>query len=63
MINSAYSTGGAQAVIDTLKANFDIDINHYLEVDFKSFQEIVNDHRQRHGVPARAHPRPGDSGC
>ena len=29
-------------VIDTLKGNFGIDINHYLEVDFKSFQEIVN---------------------
>ena len=42
MINSAYSTGGAQLVVDTLKANFDIDINHYLEVDFKSFREIVN---------------------
>ena len=28
--------------IDTLKANFGIDINHYLEVDFKSFQEIVD---------------------
>jgi LCP family protein required for cell wall assembly len=41
MINSAYSTGGAQLVIDTLKANFDIDISHYLEVDFESFREIV----------------------
>jgi len=42
-INSAYSIGGPQLVADTLKANFDIDINHYLEVDFKSFQEIVNE--------------------
>ena len=42
-INSAYSDGGAQLVADTLKANFDIDINHYLQVDFKSFQEIVNE--------------------
>ena len=41
-INAAYANDGAQGVIDTLKANFDIDINHYLEVDFKSFQEIVN---------------------
>ncbi len=41
-INTAYSIGGPQLVADTLKANFDIDINHYLEVDFKSFQEIVN---------------------
>ena len=29
-------------MIDTLKENFEIDINHYLEVDFKSFQEIVD---------------------
>jgi LCP family protein required for cell wall assembly len=41
-INAAYSNDGPQGVIDTLKANFDIDINHYLEVDFKSFQEIVD---------------------
>jgi LCP family protein required for cell wall assembly len=41
-INSAYSTGGPQAVIDTLKANFGIDINHYMEVDFESFQAIVD---------------------
>jgi LCP family protein required for cell wall assembly len=42
-INSAYSEGGADLVAQTLKANFDIDINHYLEVDFKSFREIVNE--------------------
>jgi anionic cell wall polymer biosynthesis LytR-Cps2A-Psr (LCP) family protein len=30
-------------VIQTLKVNFGIDINHYLEVDFKSFQEIVDE--------------------
>ena len=41
-INTAYSIGGPQLVADTLKANFDIDVNHYLEVNFKSFQEIVN---------------------
>jgi LCP family protein required for cell wall assembly len=42
MINSAYSTGGPQLVIATLSANFGIDINHYMEVDFKSFEAIVN---------------------
>jgi LCP family protein required for cell wall assembly len=41
-INAAYASGGPQAVIDTLKGNFGIDINHYLEVDFQSFQEIVD---------------------
>ncbi len=45
MINSAYSAanGGPKLVVETLKANFDIDINHYLEVDFQSFKEIVNE--------------------
>ena len=41
-INAAYSAGGPQLVIDTLKENFDIDIHHYIEVDFKSFQDIVD---------------------
>lgn len=40
-INAAYSIGGPQAVIDTLRDNFGIDINHYLEVDFKSFQAVI----------------------
>jgi len=43
MINSAYAIGGPQLVVQTLKANFDIEVNHYLEVDFKSFREIVNE--------------------
>jgi LCP family protein required for cell wall assembly len=39
-INAAFNEG-PDKVIETLKANFDIDINHYLEVDFQSFQGIV----------------------
>jgi LCP family protein required for cell wall assembly len=41
-INSAYNAGGAQKVIDTIQSNFDIPIHHYLEVDFASFEGIVN---------------------
>jgi LCP family protein required for cell wall assembly len=40
-INSAYDTGGAQAVVDMLAENFGIRINNYLEVDFESFRQIV----------------------
>ena len=43
-INAAYNTdlgGGADTVIQTLKANFGIAINHYLAVDFNSFRGIV----------------------
>jgi polyisoprenyl-teichoic acid--peptidoglycan teichoic acid transferase len=39
-INAAFNKGPSK-VIETLKTNFDIDINHYLEVDFRSFQGIV----------------------
>ena len=42
-INAAYALGGPDLVIKTLSANFDIDINHYLEVNFESFREIVNE--------------------
>jgi len=40
-INAAFNYG-PQKVIDTLQANFGIPINHYLEVDFASFQGIVD---------------------
>ena len=40
-INAAFNAG-PQRVIDTIKANFDIDIHHYLEIDFSSFEGIVN---------------------
>lgn len=41
-INTAYSyDDGPQRLIDTIKANFDIDINHYAEINFASFEGIV----------------------
>ncbi len=40
-INAAYDANGAQGVIDTLKVNFGIDIHHYMQVDFESFQAVV----------------------
>jgi LCP family protein required for cell wall assembly len=40
-INAAFNKG-PQLVIDTLKADFDVDIQHYLEVNFKTFEDIVN---------------------
>jgi LCP family protein required for cell wall assembly len=41
-INAAFDNGGPQKVIDTLKADFNIDISHYIQVDFESFQKIVD---------------------
>jgi LCP family protein required for cell wall assembly len=40
-INAAYNDG-PQAVIDTMKANFDIPINHYVEVNFVAFSKLVD---------------------
>ena len=40
-INSAYDAG-PQRVIDMLKRDFNISINHFVQVDFKSFQGVVN---------------------
>ncbi len=40
-INTAYAIGGAQQLVDTIKDDFGIDINHYVEIDFRSFKDIV----------------------
>ena len=40
-INAAFNEGPAK-VIETIQTNFDIPINHYLEVDFAGFKEIVD---------------------
>jgi len=39
-INAAFNAG-PDRVLQTLKANFGVDINHYIEVNFKSFQGVV----------------------
>ena len=45
-INTAFAQGkdsadGAQRLINTIKANFGIDINHYVEINFKSFKGVT----------------------
>lgn len=40
-LNAAFNDG-PQAVIDTLARNFDVPIQHYVEVNFDSFREIVD---------------------
>jgi polyisoprenyl-teichoic acid--peptidoglycan teichoic acid transferase len=39
---NASNNGGPQLVIDTMKADFGININHYVQIDYKSFQGVVN---------------------
>jgi LCP family protein required for cell wall assembly len=42
-INGIYATGGGeQALIDTLEFNFDITINHFVEVDWNAFKRVVD---------------------
>ena len=40
-INGAYAKG-EQALIDTIEQNFDIPINHYVEIDFVGFERLVD---------------------
>jgi LCP family protein required for cell wall assembly len=41
-INAAFNEGGPDTIVKTLKDNFGIEINHYLEVDFRTFKGVVN---------------------
>lgn len=41
-LNAAHAKGGPQYLIETLEANFGIDIDNYAKVDFTSFQQAVN---------------------
>ena len=40
-LNAAFNHG-PQPVIDTIQTDFNVPINHYLEVDFESFEKIVD---------------------
>ena len=41
-INSAIQTAGPSELIDTIEQYFGIPINHYVQVDFAGFQELVD---------------------
>jgi len=41
-INSSFSSGGPKTLIQTIKDNLGIQVNHYMEVDFVGFRDIVN---------------------
>jgi LCP family protein required for cell wall assembly len=42
-INSAYSYGGPSLMVRTIQENLGIEVNHYVEVGFVGFQELVDD--------------------
>lgn len=41
-INAAYAYGGPELLRQTIKENFDIDINYYAVVDFKGFAKVTD---------------------
>jgi LCP family protein required for cell wall assembly len=41
-INAALAAGGPEVLIQTIKENFDIDVHHYVEVDWAGFQGLVS---------------------
>jgi LCP family protein required for cell wall assembly len=41
-INAAYAYGGPSLMVETIKSNFDVEINHYVEIDFVGFEALVD---------------------
>lgn len=41
-LNTAYCTGGIKQLGDTLALNFGVEIDNFVEVDFRTFRKIVN---------------------
>lgn len=41
-LNAAYAIGGPELLIETLKSNFNIEINNYVLVDFEMFTELID---------------------
>jgi len=42
-INAAYAYGGPSLLVETLKANLDVEINNYVEVGFVGFQAMIDE--------------------
>lgn len=41
-LNTAYSFGGPQLLFDTLKLNFNVDVDKYVRVNFSNFKRIID---------------------
>ncbi len=41
-LNYAYAAGGAEKLIETLENNYDLSIDHYMEVDFAAMADIID---------------------
>ncbi len=41
-LNAAYAYGGAELLMETIEANFDIEVNRYVQVNFQAFANLVD---------------------
>jgi len=42
-INAAYAYGGPTLMVETVKANLGVEVNHYIEIDFVGFQGMIDE--------------------
>lgn len=42
-INAAYAFGGSAKLVETIRENLDVEINHYVEIDFVGFQGLIDE--------------------
>lgn len=42
-INAAFAFGGPSLLVETLKSNLNVEVNHYVQVDFVGFQSLVDE--------------------
>lgn len=41
-LNAAYAYGGAELLMETIEANFEIEVNRYMQVNFEAFANLVD---------------------
>ncbi len=41
-LNAAYAFGGAELLMETIEANFDVEVNRYAQVNFQAFANLVD---------------------
>lgn len=42
-INAAFAFGGPTLLVETLKRSLDVEVNHYVEIDFVGFQALIDE--------------------
>lgn len=42
-INAAYAIGGSRKLVETIRSNLDVEVNHYMEIDFVGFQGLIDE--------------------